>query len=805
MEPTAEQEAAYTAEQKIALKDQRKKDKKALFLLYQGVDESTFEKIAEAPSSKKAWETLSTIFKGVDRVKRVRLQTLRAELEAAHMKEGESISDYFSRLLVIVNQMKINGEKIKDIRVVEKALRSLTTKFEHVVVAIEESKDLETLSIEEIMGSLQVHEQRMQKNSGSMVLEQALESKLTLGEQKPGRGSSKRGGRTNSNRGRGKGGANTQSQGQSQSRSSNNHGRGAGRGGFTRGRGNLRSVQCYNCNKFGHYASECWSKPAEREERSNFAEARDGEKEVSTVLLAQEEGYGQENVWYLDSGASNHMCGKKELFEELAEDVHGKVSLGDSTQLPVQGKGNIKIYQKDDVPAYISNVYYVPNMKSNILSLGQLLEKGYVIHMENLSLSLRDVHGRHIARVQMAKNRIFPLYLNTRLEKCFHGLINNESWKWHLRYGHLHFNGLKLLSTANMVHGLPMIEKPKHVCEACTLGKQQRNSFPVRKSWRAKAPLQLVHTDICGPLETPSLGGNRYIITFIDDFSRKLWVFFIKEKSAAFTTFKNFKARVEVESGCKIKTLRSDRGGEYTSKEFQEYCRQWGIRHQFTTAYTPQQNGIAERKNRTILDMTRIMLKEKGLPKEYWAEAAACIAYLLNRCPTKSVRNKTPQEAWSGHKPSLAHLKIFGCVAYAQVPEAKRKKLDDRGEKCIFIRYSEESKAYKLYNPLTKKVVVSRDVVFSEEEAWKWNEENTAQEKPLEIEEQEMHPQNQEGLRQDHATSPHTTSPVRRSPEGQDGSSASSSSARSSSSSITPIKMRSLRDIYEETEEITLL
>ncbi|XXG89957.1 hypothetical protein AAC387_Pa12g1836 [Persea americana] len=199
------------------------------------------------------------------------------------------------------------------------------------------------------------------------------------------------------------------------------------------------------------------------------------------------------------------------------------------------------------------------------------------------------------------------------------------------------------------------------------------------------------------------------------------------------------------------------------------------------------------------------MLKEKGLPKEYWAEAAACIAYLLNRCPTKSVRNKTPQEAWSGHKPSLAHLKIFGCVAYAQVPEAKRKKLDDRGEKCIFIRYSEESKAYKLYNPLTKKVVVSRDVVFSEEEAWKWNEENTAQEKPLEIEEQEMHPQNQEGLRQDHATSPHTTSPVRRSPEGQDGSSASSSSARSSSSSITPIKMRSLRDIYEETEEITLL
>ena len=110
--------------------------------------------------------------------------------------------------------------------------------------------------------------------------------------------------------------------------------------------------------------------------------------------------------------------------------------------------------------------------------------------------------------------------------------------------------------------------------------------------------------------------------------------------------------------------------------------------------------------------MTRTMLKEKGLPKQFWAEAVACSAYLLNRCPTKIVKNKTPQEAWSGYTPSVAHLRIFGCVAYAQVPEVKRKKLDNHGEKCIFIGYSEESKAYKLYNPLTKKLVVSRDVVL---------------------------------------------------------------------------------------------
>ncbi|XP_050242378.1 uncharacterized protein LOC126691373 [Quercus robur] len=174
VEPTSEQEATYNVEQKNLLKDQKKKDKKALFLLYQWVNESTFEKIAKAESSKEAWKFLGIFFKGIDCVKRVRLQTLRAEFEVIHMKDGETISDYFSQLLVIVNRLKSNGESIEDVRVVEKILRSLANKFEHVVVAIEESKDFETLSIDELMRSLQVHEHRMEKNSNYVVIEQAL-------------------------------------------------------------------------------------------------------------------------------------------------------------------------------------------------------------------------------------------------------------------------------------------------------------------------------------------------------------------------------------------------------------------------------------------------------------------------------------------------------------------------------------------------------------------------------------------------------------------------------------------------------
>jgi hypothetical protein len=251
--------------------------------------------------------------------------------------------------------------------------------------------------------------------------------------------------------------------------------------------------------------------------------------------------------------------------------------------------------------------------------------------MENNSLSLSDTNRRLIACVQMMKNRMFPLNLNIKIDKCFIGLIKNESWRWHLRFGHLHFNGLKLLSSGGIVHGLPQIDSSNHVCGGCVLGKQSRLSFPSGIAWRAKALLQLLHTDICGPLDPISFGGNKYFITFIDDFSRKSWAYFLKEKSSTLVVFKNFKALAEAESNCKLVTVKSDRGGEYTSNAFQDCCRENGIRHQLIVAYTPQQNGIAKRKNRTIFDMTRSMLKEKGLLKQFWAEAIACLVYLLNR------------------------------------------------------------------------------------------------------------------------------------------------------------------------------
>jgi transposase InsO family protein len=170
----------------------------------------------------------------------------------------------------------------------------------------------------------------------------------------------------------------------------------------------------------------------------------------------------------------------------------------------------------------------------------------------------------------------------------------------------------------------------------------------------------------------------------------------MKEKSEAFDIFKNFKALVENESSCKIQCLSTDRGGEYTSNEFNDFCVTQGIKRQLTAAYTPQQNGVSERKNRTLLNIVRSMLSCRNVPKRFWPEAIKWATYIMNRCPTVSVKSVTPEEAWCNIKPSVHHFRVFGCLAYAHVPNSQRKKLDSKSIKCVHLGISDESKAYKL-------------------------------------------------------------------------------------------------------------
>ncbi|KAH9706546.1 hypothetical protein KPL70_012251 [Citrus sinensis] len=399
-----ENEATLTAAQKENLKDLKKKENKAKYLIFQSLDEDAFEKIIGTTSSKEVWEKLKIFYKGAEQVEKVRLQTLRGEFESLHMKASESISNYFTRVVTISNELKRNGEEFKEVRIIEKILRSVDLKFDHIIVTIEETRDLEDMTIEQLQGRLQAYEEKQKKKQG--IEEQLLKMEV-----------------------------------------------------------NPKKIEESSDNERRHYVRECRAPSTRIEERMNYAEEKNGED--GTLLLARNDtSGGQENTWYLDTGASNHMSGNISTFVQLSESVNGSVAFGDDSKVLVKGR----------VPRF------------------------------------------------------------------------------------------------------------------------------------------------------------------------------------------------------------------------------------------PQQNGVAERKNRTILDMARSMLKSKRLPKEFWTEAVACAVYLSNRSPTRSVWSKTPQEAWSGRKPGITHLRVFGSIAHVHIPDESRAKLDDKSEKFIFIGYDNNSKGYKLYNPNNGKIVISRDI-----------------------------------------------------------------------------------------------
>jgi len=196
----------------------------------------------------------------------------------------------------------------------------------------------------------------------------------------------------------------------------------------------------------------------------------------------------------------------------------------------------------------------------------------------------------------------------------------------------------------------------------------------------------------------------------------------LHEKSETSSLFKSFKYLIEKEDGINTVFLRTDRGGEFTSNEFGEFCQGQGISRKLTTTYTPQQNGVAERKNRTIMNMVRSMLIGRQVPKVFWPEAARWCVHILNRCPTTVVRNKTPEEAWSGVKPTVDYFRVFECITHVHIPDQHRVKLDDKSRQCVLKGVSGESKAYRLFDPVNKKVLISKDVIFEEKKGWNWEQ-----------------------------------------------------------------------------------
>ncbi|KAL8100917.1 hypothetical protein AgCh_032970 [Apium graveolens] len=607
-------------------------DKVALAMIYQSIPEEMLLSLSKKKQAKNAWEALQTMCQGADRAKAAKVQTLKTEFEALNMKDAELLDDFSLKLVGLVTNIRALGEDVKEAYVVMKLLRAVPTKFLPIASTLEQFGNLETMTLEETIGSLKVHEERIKGSTeitGGQVLlteeewikKENSENKLLLTREEWKKRMHRGGAEGNS-------GA-------------------RGRGGRDKSR-----IRCYNCHIYGHYAAECRKPNREKEVRQEALMAQTNDDEP-TLLLAKHDKECKEtmlneggvtpvvmingkeikissNVWYLDNGASNHMSDDREKFMELNEGITGSVKFGDGSTVKIQGKGSINFKCKNGEERMLHEVYYIPSLYSNIISLGQLSEEGNEVILKGNYLWVYEKKGSLLMKVKRSQNRLYKLLDETVTSECLLSKLDEVSRLWHVRLGHVNQLSIALMKKNNMVYGLPNVIQSREVCKGCLNSKQTRKPCPRKATYSASKVLQLVHGDLCGPIEPTTLGGNKYFFLLMDDISRVMWVYIIKRKDEAFGMFKKFRAQVENGAEKRIKTFRTDHGGEFNSNEFKTFYEDAGIERHFTAPYTPQQNGVVERRNRTVIKMTRCFLKEMGLPANLWGEAVRHSVYVLN-------------------------------------------------------------------------------------------------------------------------------------------------------------------------------
>ena len=415
----------------------------------------------------------------------------------------------------------------------------------------------------------------------------------------------------------------------------------------------LKRFRCHFCHKVGHFKRDCEEFAKLKNQPKSQQQAKKSKSVAAfKVTISQEDdsdhesaglvvqhalaiGTNCQNQWILDSGATCHMCNCEPHFLHL-RDLSSPltITLGDGSTLQAAGRGNVILRMRlphgkvEDCTLY--DVLYVPGLAYNLLSVPAAARRSKVTTFSGSSCKIKSSRGRLVA----CGHREGSLYYLDcdGIKEQVHSTHYSEKANgtiWHRRLGHLGFCSLQSLQKHCMVDGLDLDHLPEmEFCESCTEAKAHRLPFRQRTSMLAQEPLELIHSDVCGKIGTKSLSGGEYFVTFIDDHTRYVWIYILKKKAEVLRCFREWKAIVETATGRKVKTVRSDNGGEYTSTEFSSYLTCEGIRHEFTIPHTPEQNGVAERQNRTLIECVRAMLGDSKLPHRFWAEALSSAVYL---------------------------------------------------------------------------------------------------------------------------------------------------------------------------------
>lgn len=645
-----------------------KKDSKARAKICLMINPELLVHVRQAKTTKECWESLVNAFEDKGVTNRCRLL---GRLVSFKLEQFGSVREYITAILKVAQQLRDIGKEVDDEMLAALMLQGLTEKYNPMKMAIENSNINLTSDLIKTKLLQQDEDNQSKPNDGNALV---VKNKAQSSNVKANKGTTK-----------------------------NKYNK-------------QKKMKCFVCGG-PHKAMMCPNNPNKKEKESSLLSA------FTTLTHDNTE-------WVVDSGASSHMTHRKDwLSDYTVLNNVVNISVANGQQLSAIGSGDVR--KAERMQFGVKDVMYVPGLTANLLSVSTLVDRDFIVVFSENGCEIYDKSACRIkGKVLHSCENVKGVYKFKAITNAsaFSAPMSDEFELWHRRLAHLGASNMKLLRDG-LARGVSFQIPDKLQCKPCLKGKQTRTPFSKSGAHRASEVLELVHSDVCGPLSVASHSGKRYFLLFIDDKTRYTFVYFLREKSEVFSKIAEFKKLVENQTNKKIKVLRSDNGKEFVNKQVSQFLKESGIIHQTTVEYTPEQNGVAERANRTIMEKARCLLEEANLSSKFWAEAVNTAVYLKNRSPTKAVK-VTPLEAWSVEKPNLNMLKVFGCKAFMHIPKAKRTKLDAKSKEFIFVGYCTESKAYRLCDPVNLTIHKARDVVFFENQFFNQREPEVLREKP---------------------------------------------------------------------------
>ncbi len=653
-----------------------KKDRCARFTMLSSMHNDLIGEFENFPTAQSMWSELKIRF---GQTSATRLRALNLKFMQCTKDPSHSMAEHLRAMSSMIRDLKNAGCELTDEQQVLAVIRSLPDpEWAQMKLLMTHSEHIKTFT--DISRHLELEAERVE----------SARPKVFVTRAGPSRPKNKRKGKADNKAGQGSG----------QKREPKPH---RGRRGTKR---NVAKMRCYNCGLKGHLARDCT-------EPKQVPFIVSSLSVCSYALVAH-----TLPDWIVDTGANKHVVRERTGyvdFHRIPADSQ-YVVLGNGLREQVLGVGVYRIRMRNGYVLLLHDVLYVPTVQCNLCSVLALLTLGYSF---NFSGNKMDVYlNNKFVFCGQFTSGFFRLDVDLcDQSSSFVGVsfpAEDDSLRWHSRLGHVGQDRMSRLAKEGLMGPLSKINLP--VCEHCLAGKACRKPFG--RASRVSHPLELVHSDICGPVNVKARHGASYFLTFIDDYSRFGYVYLISHRYEVLDCFKRFLAEVENQQERTLKTLRTDRGREYLSEQFRMLCEEKGICRQLTVPGTPQQNGVAERRNRTLLDMVRSMMAQANLPISFWGDALLTAAYILNRIPSKSVPS-TPYELWTGAKPILDYLRPWGSAGFVHHASHRYGKLGPRASRHVFIRYPEDSKGYVMYGEhpdggMTE--VLSRDVEFIENE-----------------------------------------------------------------------------------------